>query len=198
MSLPQIQPFKPYETAGTKGFDYALRQGILGESIWSASSKVSGLTDLAMIDGLVNPAAFPVELISPYMASASALLSSVSASYSLYQLIAHPCTNPILANRVLPFLSTLLRKLPSGGALDTDIDLSSIVDSLSAMGAKKDSFTDEMRSSAAIEATPEPTAGAGAQSSKIAFTPEQRQAAMLRIMSLLRVLIETRWEYSCM
>lgn len=141
-------------------------------------------------DGLANPASFPVELISPYITSTSALLSSVSASYSLYHLIAHPCTNPILANRVLPFLSTLLRKLPSGGALDTDIDLSSIVDSLAAMGAKKDQFTEEMRSSAAMADTPE--AMAADKSKNVTFTTDQRQAATLRIMHLLRVLIETK------
>lgn len=104
-------------------------------------------------------------------------------------MIAHPCTDSRLANRVLPLLRTLLIKLPSGGALDTDVDLSAIIDSLAAMGAKKDSFTEEQRSSAAIEDTPQETALDAP--GKVAYTAEQRQAATLRIMHVLRVLVIT-------
>lgn len=133
---------------------------------------------------------FPVELISSSLTSTTVLLSAVPVAYSLYGLVAHPCTDARLANCVMPGLQTLLQKIPSGGALDVDIDLSSIVESLNAMGAKKDSFTDEMKSSAAIETTPE--AMAVDPTNKLTFTQDQRKVATIRIMLILRTLIETK------
>lgn len=133
---------------------------------------------------------FPVELVSPYLMAEATLLSSIPATYSLYQLVAHPCTDIRLANRVLPLLQTLLHKIPSGKALDVDIDLSTIVDSLNAMGAKKDSFTDEMKSSAAIETTPEAMVVDGVE--KITFSVEGRQLATARILLVLQALLDTQ------
>lgn len=160
-------------------------------SVSTKATKIFGnVLNRSIIDGLLNPMNFPTELVSPVFSSTTAMFSSIPATYSLYRLIAHPCTDARLANRVLPSFQTILRKIPSGGALDVDIDLSSIVDSLNAMGAKKDLLTDELRSSAAIENTPEAMAVDAPK--KQAFSIEQRQSATLRIMSVLRTLVETK------
>jgi hypothetical protein len=186
-----LQAYKPYETAGSKGFDYALRKAVIGESEESAKRYVR-VSDPSYVrtDGLADPTAFPVELVSPYITSTRALMSSVSAKYTLYQLVAHPCTDMRLANRVLPILQTLMRKLPADAPLDTDVDLGCIAASLAAMGAKTDSFQGDLKDAAAVEDNLDVTTVD--EDPKVTFSVEQRRAATLRMLSVLRVLVETK------
>lgn len=91
-------------------------------------------------------------------------------------------------------LRTLLTRLPvEKNGLDTDVDLGCVVASLTSLGAKTESFDEDLRRSAAIESDDDGDMEIEVDTKvKVAYSVEQRAAAMLRTMTILRTLIETR------
>jgi hypothetical protein len=158
-------------------------------------------------DGLKDPAAFPVELFSFFTVSPDALASSLPITYSLFQLIAHPNTSTPLANKALVVLERILRKLPSfiasGRQEDTDIDMGDVVKAFLDLAAKRDFFAEDLLEAADIsedvpetqDMTSELLPGdilEDAEDGKEAFGEDMRTAAAYRILSMLKILIQTR------
>lgn len=147
----------------------------------------------AFSDGLHNASSFPVELFSLYLTDENMLGEALPATNCLYQLVAHPCTDLVLANRVLLCLLRLLRQIPSGRAKDTEVDISSAVTSLSALGANSVHFEEDLRESAALQDENTGMDVFGSNEALVTFTYQQRQAASYRILQIVKVLIQTKY-----
>ena len=128
------------------------------------------------------------------MSSPAAIESAIPVTYSLFHLIAHPNTDLKLANKVLPILLGLLRKMPKPEVNDTDVELSNLVEALHKLGARSESFEQDLRESAGLQNLEMEDADNqyDLRQQKETFTPLGRKAACFRLLALMKVLIETR------
>lgn len=157
--------------------------------------------------GLKDPAMFPVELFSFFTISSDAIASSLPITYSLFQLIAHPNTSIRLASKALIVLERILRKLPRLAASDrhedTDIDMGDVVKGFLDLGAKRDFFAEDLLEAADISEDVLETQDMSAEllpgddleesdDGKETYGQDMRTAAAYRILSMLKILLETR------
>ena len=195
----RAQPYVPYEPAGRTGLDLAVCQGIIGRLLATANEMAPRDADshIATVsaDGIANPHDFPIHLCSSFLSSPQAIRSTVPMTYALYNLVAHPCTAPQLAESALRMLTCLLEKLPTGGDADTDIELYYISDSLLKMGAKPDhipvALLEDGDVHGAMQGVESGASRGQAAQGKQPYTAQDRRAATMRLLRVLKVLVAT-------
>ena len=150
---------------------------------------------IVFADGIASPHDFPIQLCSSFLSSPQAVRSTVPMTYALYNLVAHPCAARQLAESALQMLTCLLEKLPTGGDADTDIELYYISDSLLKMGAKPDHIPEALLEDGDVQGAMQgvescASTGQPAQG-KQPYTAQDRRAATLRLLRVLKVLVAT-------